>query len=490
MSTKEIKEAYQQLLIHGNPNYAHECIYPNNLSLEPITGSKDCPSEYEEFWTPLHLKCCRRKDSKDDEKLQNIVHVEKHTRKRKIKEEEEKNVDRRHRIELPLQPPLKMFQTNIIEGPMSAKLYAGLNRLILLFFDEHSAIRQDNCHNYIKDYPAITVDKWIDETILNNPSVLFDIFLESYQFETNDEIKDENLLESRLGYLNRTRVRFNSCLNPSLRLKCPYSNARFHNTDFRSLDMDFTSILYAILSILTQMKYDSVIDQHHLNHLNKLIILWIKYIGERLKLNFDGEEDMNIPVVANFLQEILEINKEKIKKQWRSVDTEYPKIKEIVDYSLPQLFDPLLFNNLAKLIVQWPRIMDKIRNNPEKYHEIISNIDLLILQYEAIYRNIMDEYLLARLFRTWKNPEHGRQSGIPVHLAIIYVGGNHANTYDQIFRSLGMRVIGEDVTGHQADHVDRWVGVLKREFRSKCLNVADIFPSQLVTFVPRPRTSI
>lgn len=457
-NARQVEEAYEYLLTRGDPKYASECVWPNTVATRVTDGQYKCPAESESFWTPLHLKCCLPSSS-----LETMESKKKRSRDFDLPTQirESKRVRSSEEIEEPKIPNLNL---GILEGPYAAKLYQGYGKQVLLLWDEHEMIRKDKCKfEHTREGGISTpIDDWMDDFIRMNPQLLIDIFLEQ-----RPETKEEKLKRpfswkrADVSYFGRTIMHFESCARPSFREICPYSNVRIHAVDWRALEaLKPAPVFYPYIG-LRSSSFEAIVDAMN--------GLWMQVTRD-----FKNADELSDALIRR-----LNSNAIKIEKQWDAAANAAANaaIRKVFQ-SITSKFtiDSEMISRLAHLIWNWPEIREEL--TPDNYKTVTKPLLDMIQKIAARDALIMDEYLIARLFRTWNKPEYGRQKGPPVKFAIIYVGGKHADLYDSIFNALGMKVIGQDTSlpwDWDWDEPMSNLRTFRRDQHFKCLHLDKIF---------------
>ena len=196
----------------------------------------------------------------------------------------------------------------------------------------------------------------------------------------------------RNNYIDDIELMFEKCLQINKEI-CNYKNVRIHYTDVRMSEVK---------------KYDFIKDfiiyiYHNINH-NK--INWDKMINI-----YDNNP---VKFWKDFFIDL------KIDKQIENIP--YPEVKN------------LLFSMKEKVIINLTTLIDvNVLKNLRDSKIYRRNINLL--NFFNTFSNIMDIYLFARMFRTFRNIKN-RYSESPKYI-IIYAGDYHCSVYRELLDELG-----------------------------------------------------
>lgn len=293
-----------------------------------------------------------------------------------------------------------------ISGPINltehySKKY---NKHIYIFGDIH--VKQSHCP-LLSSTPENTISlKDFLVEIATNTDKPLDIFLEvSYKSK-----KIKNITESKRykGYIDDIYREFASCFQIDKR-NCKYKNVRFHYSDIRSYE-PLRQILLMSLALV-----DNKFDKKFLESMD----LYISYdtIEKSLK-------NINL---KDLLFNLLKINKQ---------------------------IQNIPFENVRNLILSYKKSIPSFYYNKEIF-DILRKEDLnemkekesVLRQYGKLLSNsasqIMDLYVMARMFRKFKKPAI---SETPENI-IIYVGNTHAAYYRFFLKNLEFDLVNVTVTG-------------------------------------------
>lgn len=316
--------------------------------------------------------------------------------------------------------PLKLTKCNIISPLYSLSYHTSsiYNKDIYIFGEHHNSIGtckiKDDCNtfNFIIDQISIV------------PKMM-DVFLETpYIHKTG-----KYLLYKDPGILSKFRINLQNCLD--IKKECQYPNIRFHNADIRlSIGIKRPFIL-DIEETMIGLYYDMYLQRgnfsynYHKKHLLNLLTLK-KYKNDRI------EYDKAIKSYDTSMEYLLKkFSKIKLEKQQKNISNK--NVKQILlEYLIDSIrridLKYLQLNVITNIIKKLPKNIPKIV--PTEFNSSNDNLlDLLV--------PIMDMYLIARMFRTFKDVPY--QNSKEAQYIIIYVGDAHANNYRDILDKLNFK---------------------------------------------------
>lgn len=259
--------------------------------------------------------------------------------------------------------------------------------------------------------PTIEFEEYVALILRKNPDVYFDIFIESDIL--NKEYKTKHSLGSPLQIFKK---RFKKCLSFEKKL-CNYKNARFHYSDPRTRNV-------------SDSIYESVYLQFHTLQFFKNSDFssskkWWNIVSDKYFVtnnkNFHFE---NLPL--------------KIRKQFFTMDSNIRKII-IDDYN-----KGIESANITKdEIDKFSEYIKNINGNKINITYIdIEFINLLFLKFCMLTRNVMDIYMLGRIFKKFINKETGEVS--EAKNIIIFTGNGHNIHYHDFFNKIGFKSLIHD----------------------------------------------
>jgi hypothetical protein len=290
--------------------------------------------------------------------------------------------------------------------------HSELDKKIYVLYDMHNnegvcEYKNINRSNYI------TVTKWIEDAInLNEKSKdpkFIDVFIETLDDNIKHNAQFKEPVPGMFTDLSNVRSMLYNCTSSDKKY-CEYKHARAHWVDPRR----YFAASYNFF-------YDSHNDAragyicHSCKNINNNILNNIvKYYEDvletpRMKKQFDNMQDKTIE------RELRSFLIERIKY----FQTEFNNYKVKHPIAESQLYDAHGF------------VSSEIKTT------------YLIYRFHLIAMTtvlIMDAYMLARLFRTFKYDSKNKFP-VDVHNAIIYAGGIHATNYELFFQRLGFKEV-------------------------------------------------
>jgi len=281
--------------------------------------------------------------------------------------------------------------------------------------------------------------------LINSTKKFLDVYLEAGYDPTSPNLRDKIIQLKNLrhkpdnelqGYMNKT-MKILSQLNCGINIlegdqnkKCIYKNIRFHSTDIRDIEsyhlgfhIGFMSnfLLYCLLS----NNNESEICQNYFDTLYKVNLLH-DYFTDQEKINLAIKEFFKVS---------------KIEKQ--IVNIKYPDVK----YFLLNKYKGILSKSH---LINFDYIYNEIILSDEVEYEKI---------FEVVYYmcEFMDIFLMARMFRSFKNIE-GVYSEDPKNI-IIYVGNYHAQQYYQWLKKLGFTTLYQNEKAYDVKYFVKYVEI-------------------------------
>lgn len=278
-----------------------------------------------------------------------------------------------------------------------------------------------NIHNMdglcVRDGPIIKVPDLIEKMITDNKNKLIDVFLERHHRLDHKDIF--TLGNKKDSYLKHAVIKFGNYN------KC--TNCRFHSADSRNhliTYLHFFLISKKIVSERAKLK-QMIIDNSYgdINKITDTLAILKNTISE---ISFVDTDEKSI------------YEKSKIAKQYNNIKD--PNVRKILDEfktvkltSLQKIKDSIL--EIIKTLNTIIKVSDNPKLNKSESLQILRTTfePLIDIASKTTICHIMDLYLLARLFRSYKNAPDAKY-------VIIYVGENHAETYKIALSKLGFTI--------------------------------------------------
>jgi hypothetical protein len=323
-------------------------------------------------------------------------------------------------LELHFNPSHKQLNTlntcNIISPLQSLSYHISTkyNKYIYIFGENHYSKGTCNIKKECNIYDFIVGQ------ISNIPGMI-DVFLETpYIHKTGKYV----IPSDDKGVLDKFALEFQGCLD--IKKKCKYPNIRFHNTDVRdsqSIEKPFLSQLETYIILISyNIERNEFYD--YKNHKKGLINLLTNKIYKKERDEYSKAIKSHDLIIKYLFQKY---NKFKLEKQQE-------QISNVLKMILLQYFENAIFNIDLKNL-QLDTILQTIKklpiNVPKKIPDYYSKLIDSILRLGI---PLMDIYLIARMFRKFKNVKY--QNSKEAKHIIIYVGNLHANNYREILRKL------------------------------------------------------
>ena len=290
--------------------------------------------------------------------------------------------------------PITLDQAKYIQGPIALSEYysAKYDKHIFLFSDEHQ--RLPRCPPDSTPENTISISDAIHQLVTEDKSQTVDVYLE---IPFISKSTDRQKFSASSGFIGDVAATFAPCFLVEKK-KCPYSNARFHYVDVRSWqdqkDMNARKYLEAYLHLAVQ----------DFNRGKKLSQLYQDEISKR-RWAFDKQLD-----IKDLLERL------KITKQLENIPEENVRT-EIYEEFVPKLIENSPKNSSWFLDMALLGLtIGKPRGNTSMAQMVIN-----LLQDFGVA--LMDMYLLARMFRTYKNGSRSQRD-------IVYAGVYHTDIYD------------------------------------------------------------
>lgn len=270
--------------------------------------------------------------------------------------------------------------------------------------------------NYIslENYIEYIIEKNIDK------DKVFDIFVEipfTYIDKKNQDIVfTSDYSKRQKSPLKDFYNKFYSCLQVT-KEGCKYKNARVHYMDIRHFTPDFENILYnQFIALEYLITYTGSIND---TSIKDAIVYWNRvpvnnryFVTNINNFSFDNLPD-RITKQFYFIEN-KNISK-KIKDNYENIINKISITREEIDDLNSYLHEDEELSSI------------KLEYNKEKIHE----------KFLTLSCAVMDIYMLARIFRTFKNKLNGRigEEGdkLTPENIIIFAGANHNRNYDQFF---------------------------------------------------------
>lgn len=285
-----------------------------------------------------------------------------------------------------------------VEGPVSVSRHESkeFGMTIYIFGDIHKILKACPSENKQR------IDHFLKMVSDTNLHKMIDIF---YEYDLDVDNKPASRDQCYFGYVDNT---WGHCLSKN-KLACP-RNIRFHYADARSYRKKRLDKLMYRYQLLGQMTSRSLIKNGNFDR-NKFdkIYRWILNNKDR---------------ITQFINNIESAQNSKIAKQLDNIPEDYirERIELIVRNGKKQTLD--ILNNA---IQSGREINEAISVNPIDTKKIGASRKLLMMSETLPW--IMDAYLLARLFRRYKD-------GYKSKYIIIYAGDIHCRTYRKFLSKL------------------------------------------------------
>ncbi len=270
-----------------------------------------------------------------------------------------------------------------VEGPISlTELYSDqYDKIVYIFGEKHML---HNC-----DVSYVSIDQFLKDWVSNSRNMI-DIFLE-YEFVSKEEPKREQLEPEHAT--TRIAKIFERCLEVD-KSNCEYSNLRIHYADIRrgffmSLALMLISFIETMMVTYNNNFYPGLVKRLKLDH---FIII----------NSFRGKFPIKIENEVLF---------SKIMKQIKNVENE----------SIRSDLTNFLKLTIAEMNSSWLKYKNSEVQNLQ-YGNNFATLAYITDKITDLIINIMDIYVLARIFRKFSD-------GTEPKNIIIYAGQLHANNY-------------------------------------------------------------
>jgi len=333
-----------------------------------------------------------------------------------------------------------------------------LKDMQILFFDDSHNLDISCDKTRLNDEEIISVDDYIIN-IINywEKKMVIDLFIEIGKNDPSDFI-------SFMGPLSK---KLSSCLQ-SEKSECPYNNLRAHWTDNRSelkCFKIFRNFWEAFISMQGLM-YITTIERKDYDDSYYYVQKYLEGNEEELVTHPNWIKKVDI-----FMDGLHLLDKFKIKKQINNIEikTVREELLRMVDVKQQEFNDEIKKKELANffltvhehivefaedykknsLLSQNVKIIggmryindwEKIQLTPEFFSKTKQYHNLFVI-YMNLVSPFMDLYLLARLFRTYKNPSGGKSAGNMAQRIIIIAGSYHNDIYRKFLFKMGMTII-------------------------------------------------
>jgi len=330
---------------------------------------------------------------------------------------------------------------------------------IIIFDDAHNLdIACDK--SKFSDQDTISVDEYIINIIKYwEKNFVIDLFVET-------EKKEE--IDSETSYLGPLVKKLSSCLY-SDKSECPYNNLRAHWTDnrleifafekFKTFWNAFLSI-YWLGFIVTLSK---PIEGSHYDFFYENVQIYLQGNEDKLVTHPDWIKKMDNSLEGLYLLDAFKIKKQINNIEIKTVREELLRMVEMKELELNSEIKKKerenLFLTIHECLVEFVDDYQKdlSANRMIGRHRFIDGSIKIYLsptfirkfeQYFNLFKStmdfispFMDLYLLARLFRTYKNPGRGRSAGEMAQRIIIIAGWHHTKMYWNFFNKMGITEI-------------------------------------------------
>lgn len=265
-------------------------------------------------------------------------------------------------------------------------------------------------HHAIRDFPkssktdTLTFSTFLT-SLVTQTKRQYDFFVElPYQRRgvAGRELPDVNQMLEVIAH------DFKDCLQVE-KAACPYKNLRVHYADPRRLYPEQNNLALEIYS-------------HVYDHGNPWGVTAPGYLVNRFLRTAQEEYD----VQTQFVETVLQDKTSKIAKQLRYNELRY-KITSFIQKQMQA--NKMKFMTDLK---QYSKTINKNFTLEPLTPEDIDHIRSLVSYFMRIFANIMDTYLLGRIFRTY--PKHSRGSAENI---IIYAGNYHTKLYISFLSYIG-----------------------------------------------------
>lgn len=303
------------------------------------------------------------------------------------------------------------IKVDFVEGPISlSKHYSKeMEKTIYIFGEVHQ--KKKLCRAKTNER-VMDIANFLELTLLENKNKVVDIFLEVNLRWIQEKTR-------QYGYLEDISDKFRSCL---LQQKdCQYKNARIHYTDVR-FNAEFNDIQRYKKNLNELLKELEDITPTQNDDSPKGVRL--KYLIEKLRQTVD-------PILRLEENEDKKAFQVKIKKQIHNIRDS--RVQDEISILIPW---QKAIHSIVTIVKNTQTILDNVveyTNGVSDLYEILSEASLGIIYAHS---KLMDIYLMARVFRTFRN-------GSDPKSIIIYVGNNHAETYRQILTAFGFQEINK-----------------------------------------------
>ena len=319
-------------------------------------------------------------------------------------------------LNLYFNPPHNIITKCDIISPLISLSYhtsSIYNKYIYIFGEQHGSVGTCSIKN---------VYDFIINQISNIPKMI-DVFLETPYIHKTGKYSTPLPVD----ILTKFRYEFKKCLD--IKKNCQYPNIRFHNADIRSSMSVENPFLLQLENYIVDIYYD-IINKDNISYKsnkNNLIDLLTnkKYKQERDKYQ---KAFKSSDLLIKYLLETY--NKFKLEKQQEKISSQQVKDLLLLYFtnSIEKKSENLKFLQLHSILQEIKKFPINI---PKKIPNYLEKLSSSMIQLIA---PVMDMYLVARMFRTFKNVKY-QNSKEPQYI-IIYVGNFHANIYRDILFDL------------------------------------------------------
>ena len=338
------------------------------------------------------------------------------------------------------------IDVKLIIGPITLTEHVSnkYNRHIYIFGDMH--VNKSTCSPDKSNWSKMKIDDYIGEKILNtNKDKVIDIF---------SEVNQSNSFVFNIFYLTNINYKFQPCYQ-SDRKDCKYPNLRFHYVDIRGEKDAFETLTY-LRDLIKQLQYVNKVRNKLGNDFNniapKMKTFHNRSMVNHLKINpliitdiFSHDQYDKLLIV---IEEIARTNSSdsKIKSLKLSNLLNYKKILKQVDAISNKEIKEKLLEWLDKKFKEYVNFIDfngllttitLMKENHAFYPEnFIAKISNRLTMLGAL---IMDVYLLARLFKKFK--QRDKEYAEETKYIVIYAGDLHSDNYREFLNILGFKVV-------------------------------------------------
>jgi len=315
--------------------------------------------------------------------------------------------------------PKKPIYDNI-SGPFSLSIHTSkeFKKTIYVFGESHG-------YEFGCDLLQPTITKYLSE-LFKNTDVFIDFFIEDGKIYNEF---DEN------WYIIKLQSFFRDCVDQNQ--KCKFPLIRAHYTDMRN---EHTNDMVNLMFKISTNTYNKSIELTKEIHKGLLKIL-----------EFNSYEKFILHLYDTTLTPTI---KKEIQKS--NLDSEMFYI--YMEQNFESMIDENKFNSLKTNMVKY---MSKNRTD----RHVILSLQILNVITEFVL-HMMDVYLLARIFKTFKNSGRNQPDG--VYNAVIYTGNEHADNYRLFLESLDFITVNS-IDSSEKDKIVRCLNMknIQQPFFSK-----------------------